>query len=555
MKRILTIGTLFALLFLTCGAGNATDDGSGTSTSPPPGGAALTSAQYALVAWSELGMHCMDGKDYSIFSVLPPFNTIHAQLIRKAEPPVRITSGVTITYQATADSTGSINTSSSGKTNFWDYVRTLFLNSVPPETGLAGYKTQSTTPHSLTYNAQEGFWEAVGIPTVPYDDKGVTNAYPMAKLVAKDAAGNVLATANIVLAVSDEMSCRNCHASGSDAAARPSSGWENNPDPLKDVKLNILKKHDDRWNISQFLSQLQTNGYTYESTLYKTATGGTPILCAACHGSNALSAPGLTGIRPLTADMHTLHGPQINPATGKTLDQATTPFQSCYLCHPGVNTKCQRGAMSKVACYDCHGNVSKVGDPKRVGWLDVPACQMCHNNSLRYTTTFDSSGQWRQTTDTTFATNQNVPLPGKQLYRFSRGHGSVFCSGCHGSPHAEFPTLQANDNVYPTALQGYAAKITECTVCHTTSLVATSNGGPHKIHKIGQAWVSAHPHYVDSHGSQACSYCHGATFRGSFLSQAKVARTFTVDDGRTKSFTAGHQFSCYDCHNGPSGGD
>jgi hypothetical protein len=38
------------------------------------------------------------------------------------------------------------------------------------------------------------------------------------------------------------------------------------------------------------------------------------------------------------------------------------------------------------------------------------------------------------------------------------------------------------------------------------------------------------------------------------LSVAKVARKFNVDDGGTKSFPAGHQFSCYDCHNGPDGG-
>ena len=39
-------------------------------------------ATYKLLAWSELGMHCIDGKDYSIFSVLPPYNVVHAQLIK-----------------------------------------------------------------------------------------------------------------------------------------------------------------------------------------------------------------------------------------------------------------------------------------------------------------------------------------------------------------------------------------------------------------------------------------------------------------------------------------
>jgi hypothetical protein len=105
--------------------------------------------------------------------VLPPYNVIHAQLVQKTEPPVLITSGVSITYQATTDTNGSFNSSSSSKTNFWTYVRTLFLNSVPPETGLAGYQTQSKTPQAMTYNATEGYWEAVRIPTVPYDDKNL----------------------------------------------------------------------------------------------------------------------------------------------------------------------------------------------------------------------------------------------------------------------------------------------------------------------------------------------------------------------------------------------
>ena len=209
--------------------------------------------------------------------------------------------------------------------------------------------------------------------------------------------------------------------------------------------------------------------------------------------------------------------------------------------------------MSKVNCYSCHGNVSHVGDPRRTGWLIEPACQMCHNTSQRYTTTFDTNGLWRTTTDQTFATNANVPVNGADLYRYSKGHGNVFCSACHGSPHAEFPSLQANDNVYPTNLQKYAAKITECSVCHASTLAATPNGGPHGVHIVGAAWVTAHPSYVDSHGHTSCAYCHGADYKGLPQSMAKTARTFNTDNG-TKTFPANHQFSCYDCHNGPNGG-
>ena len=495
-------------------------------------------------------MHCIDGKDYSVFSVLPPYNTLHAQVIKIGDPPV-VSTGVTVTYEAVPDTTGSTNISSSSKTNFWVYVKTLFGVTVVPDVGLTGNPVQSGTPHAMKFNNASGYFEAVGIPTIPYDDAGNRNAYPMAKIVAKDSSGNVLGTASAVLAVSDEMNCATCHASGSNSAAQPATGWENDPDSAKDVKFNILKKHDERWTISGYLTTLQANGYTYQASLYQTAKSGTPILCASCHGSNALSAPGLSGIKPLTADMHTLHATAINPSTGSTLDSATTPLNSCYLCHPGQQTKCQRGAMNKTACYDCHGNLTRVGDAQRQGWLDLPTCQMCHANSSRFTSTFDSTGAWRTTTDTTFATTPAKASAGKSLFRSSTGHGGLYCSGCHGSQHAEYPSLQANDNVYSTSLQGHAGKIVECTVCHR-SAPTTLNGGPHGMHNIDEGWVSQHRQYARNSKSQ-CAYCHGADFRGTALSAIPVARTFSAGDAGNKPFSAGHQMNCYDCHNGPNG--
>src|SRR5271169_4492191 len=66
-------------------------------------------SSYVLLAWSELGMHCIDGKDYSTFSVLPPYNIVHSQLVQKGEPPVLVTSGATIVYQSTPDTNKSVN--------------------------------------------------------------------------------------------------------------------------------------------------------------------------------------------------------------------------------------------------------------------------------------------------------------------------------------------------------------------------------------------------------------------------------------------------------------
>jgi len=549
MKRAFALTLLAAAVLLS--AGGMRRLAARSAPSPENTQQAPAASSYALLAWSELGMHCIDGKDYSIFSVLPPYNVIHAQLIQKAEPPVVVNSGATLTYKATKDTTGSINSISSTKTNFWTWVQALFHASPAPDVGLAGFKTQGKKANNLAFNPNPGYWEALGVPTIGFDDKGKFNPYPMAKLTAK-VGGKAVANSSIVLSVSDELSCGTCHSSGTDPDAEPASGWVNNPDPAKDMKLNILKKHDDRWNISSYLGQLKSLGYTYQSSLYQTAVGGTPVLCAVCHSDNALGTPGLSGIGAEASDMHLLHGPQILHSVGQTLDQISQSddTKSCYLCHPGPVTQCKRGAMNKVLCSNCHGTLTYAGNPTRNPWLVEPSCQLCHQNSQRYSTAFDN-GQWRTVTDQTFATNPNVPVQGSDLYRYSTGHGTVFCSGCHGSPHAEFPTLQANDSVYPQKLQGYVAKITECSVCHT-NVPTTPNGGPHGLHTIGQPWVSGHEDYAERHLSE-CAYCHGSDYRGSALSVAKVSRTFHTENGN-KTFPAGHQFNCYDCHNGPHGG-
>jgi hypothetical protein len=65
-------------------------------TPPPTGTGTGSTGNYTLVAWNDLGMHCVDGKDYSVFSILPPYNNLHAHLISKTLTSGKnITSGVT----------------------------------------------------------------------------------------------------------------------------------------------------------------------------------------------------------------------------------------------------------------------------------------------------------------------------------------------------------------------------------------------------------------------------------------------------------------------------
>jgi len=128
------------------------------------------------------------------------------------------------------------------------------------------------------------------------------------------------------------------------------------------------------------------------------------------------------------------------------------------------------------------------------------------------------------------------------LYRFSSGHGGLQCESCHGATHAEYPTSHVNDNVLSNDFQGHAGTISECTACHIT-VPSTITGGAHGMHTTGNAWVSSHKSVVEGGGAAACSYCHGADYRGTALSQIKM----------NKTFTAWQNVGCYDCHNGPKG--
>lgn len=529
---------------------------------------ATTTGSYSLLAWNNLGMHCTDGVDYSMFSILPPFNGLNAQLVDKANGRA-ITSGVTLTYQAVADASGSINTISSTKTNFWQYVQTLFPGFSPvPDVGLAGFPTPSNTPAAMTFNTTNSWFEAVGIPITPFDDSRNTNYYPMVQVTAKNTSGQVLATTKVVLPVSDELNCAACHISTNSTnaaanAAKPQAGWVFDSNSVTDWKKNILRLHDEKQaGNATYTSALAAKGLT--GGLYTSAINGKPALCATCHTSNAFLVDaglqtGVTGISPLTQAIHKRHSGVTDPATGMTLDN-TANRGSCYNCHPGATTQCLRGAMADVTdtsgnvaiqCQSCHGKMSQVAATARSGWLSEPNCQACHHDGKREVSAVDANGKVLTWTDTRFATVANKPSAGYSLYRFSAGHGGIQCEACHGATHAEYPTTQPNDNVQSIALQGHAGTVHECTACHAT-VPNTTTGGPHGLHTIGQAWVSSHQSAAKSNRT-ACAACHGADFRGTPLSEVKVAKSLKAES-KTVSFTAGQAVGCYDCHNGPSGG-
>jgi hypothetical protein len=546
----------------------------------------LAATNYTVVGWNNLGMHCMDS-DFSVFSILPPYNVAHAQLIAiingNAAQLVTSGTGYIVTYEAIADADGSINTTAAGKGNFWDYAGVLFGTNLVMDQGLpipiGSFYMPGTnnTPQTMPFETNDGFFgspvnwfAAYGVPITPYDDAGRGNQYPLMRIRARNAAGVTLATTDIVLPVSDEMDCKLCHASGSGSAAMPAAGWVNDPDPGRDYRLNILRLHDQHRDPTRYPGLLQTLGLNTNGLFATVVVDHRPILCAMCHKSEALPGSGYGTLRPLTRNMHAKHATVIDPRTNPplTLDDESNRT-SCYACHPGSVTRCLRGAMGRAVaadgsmamqCQSCHGNMSAVGASTRTGWVDEPNCQACHvgtaTNSygvIRFDSVFDAPGHMRVAAEQTFATNPDTPAAGASLYRFSKGHGGLQCSACHGSTHAEFPSAFRNDNREGEMLQGHAGVIIECQMCHGVQPANNQfHNGPHGMHPLRANWAGKHNDAMGEHNTAQCRACHGLNYEGTVLSRAQAARTFTVEKFGTKMYWRGQQISCYGCHDGPN---
>ena len=137
----------------------------------------LPAANNQILGWNNLGMHCMDS-DYSVFSILPPYNTIEAQLIVNG---VLVTNGAgyQVTYQAVADPSGSFNSTAMGKGNYYTYAQPLYGAVPAPDGGLAGWNMPGTnnTPQAMLFEQTNqpaagvstpvNWWRAEGIPLSP----------------------------------------------------------------------------------------------------------------------------------------------------------------------------------------------------------------------------------------------------------------------------------------------------------------------------------------------------------------------------------------------------
>ena len=329
MRKIVMVPAVLILLTIlalsSCSSGGGGNDGNQSSSSS----IAAVNAPYIIVAWNDLGMHCLN-PSYDNAVILPPYNTVWAQVIQRGNPPKVLTTGITVEYSIEG------NTYSYGKRlygQFWDNMTKLFgVNPpLPHDKGLNLDNPAINNGLSGTMVMKTDHFQVNGIPVTPVNDSGTWNPFQVAIITAKNQSGAVLATTRTTVPTSDEINCAKCHGT---------------VNPM----LDILQKHD-------LLSGT-------------TLTANKPVLCAAaCHGSPALGIPlGSTGTY-LSQAIHSFHA---------------TKGALCYDCHPGATTSCNRSARHTATdgnCITCHGDLTTVGSSiatGRVPWGSEPKCVTCH---------------------------------------------------------------------------------------------------------------------------------------------------------------------------------
>lgn len=357
----------------------------------------LNTGDYSVFAWNDLGMHCLN-PTYDKAVILPPYNNVLVQVIKRGTTPEIVTAGITVSYRI-MNNTSSYNKRSYG--GFWDFANSLFGISPAHNIGLTGNGLSGNMAVSGDH------FIADGLPLVPVDDNGTWNPFQIAEITVKDNSGTILTQTETTVPTSDEINCAKCHGTN--------------------AFVDILSKHD---------SEHGTN-----------LSNSTPVLCASCHPSPALGIN--TGTQMFLSQA--LHGSHSDRGA------------SCYDCHPGTSTKCNRSLAhngnnaTDGNCTTCHGTMANVASTiasGRTPWASEPECVTCHTGVTGVST-------------------------GTTLYRNSKGHGNVYCSACHGSPHAMYPSRETADNFQPKQYQGVTSKVKtigSCGVCHSSSRGESDSG-------------------------------------------------------------------------------
>ncbi len=431
----------------------------------------------------------------------------------------------------------------------------FFGVALAPDQGLAGFDMPgaANTPKAMRWDATPGWFSAEGIPITPRDDDGRKNAYPLMKLVARGPGGTLLATTSIVLPVSDEMSCKACHASGSVAAAEPPSGWVNDPDVERDYRRNVLRLHDDsHLGEPAYQQALATGGYL-AGGLLATATAGTPILCARCHASNALPGTGQPGLPPLTAAVHSLHATVDRPDQRPDARRRDQPLGLLplppRLDHQVPARRDGQGGRRRRRDVDPVPGLPRLDEPGRradAGRLAraavLPELPHRHRDPQQRPDPLrrprsTPTGELRARR----STRPSRPTPTCRRPASTSTASPSATAASPARPATARPTPSTRRSTATTTCRarrcrGTRGVLAECAACHTQTAPPAGLGGPHGLHPIGQSWIDGHQDVAEDQPA-ACRACHGADSRGTVLSLSQADWT-AVDRFRLEALLA-----------------
>ncbi|MEG6552683.1 cytochrome c, partial [Desulfocurvibacter africanus] len=184
-------------------------------------------SEYVLLAWNNLGMHCISDSD-PWWILLPPANDLHAQLVRRGPSPEIVTEGVELTYRVESGFE-----TPSAHSRFWEFSKSLLGKALPNDAGISG----NSLSGAMRLDAERRAFAAELVPVVPYPDDGSFNPYPIFHIEARDAAsGELLAATSMVAPTSTAMGCRNCQ--GGDWKVQGVAGFS------EQTSREVLRVHD-----------------------------------------------------------------------------------------------------------------------------------------------------------------------------------------------------------------------------------------------------------------------------------------------------------------------
>ena len=428
--------SIAAMGLVSCGAsggGGGNGGGGGDGGDVTAKTIAATGMTYVAFAWNDLGMHCLN-PTYDKAVILPPYNTVWVQVVKRGNPPQIVTAGITVEY-AIHNNTYSYGKRSYGQ--FWDNMPLLFGVSLPHDTGLNLEDPAIHNGLSGTMVVKGDHFQVNGMPVVPVDDSLTWNPFQVADITVRDSGTHaVLVQTTATVPTSDEINCAKCHGA--------------------DALLDVLQKHDDEQG-----TNLAANR---------------PVLCASCHGSPALgqTGPGTSGLY-LSRAIHGFHADK-NAA--------------CYDCHPGATTKCSRSVAHTATdgnCTTCHGTLqdlaSSIASGGRVPWVNEPQCATCHPGVAEVntgTTLYRNSSGHNGLSCPACHGSPHAMVPtsqasdNAQAVQYQTTIAPIGdCKVCHstskGGGISEFTDAHGG------------TRATACSVCHTAAPSANASRWPHQF--------------------------------------------------------------------------